>query len=178
MNFALTDAERLILSNQYTILAKLSGDKHEAAEYEKLAEHLNKGHSFFYADYLSNQLSPVVENYVQQFVIDVLSMYRAMQRVAEDTTLDKSILDDLRFPGFDGNNEPEYLGFAMALHSEGRFEQEFAFGRTAPYFNSHSQSIELYDRMLDKWREFGKEPILTLEQVQAILEEQVHPENR
>ena len=180
MNFVLTNTERLILSNQYTILAKLSDEPIVIREYEKIAEHLNNGHSFFYEDYLNNQLSPVVEDCVQSFVLDVLSMYQALQHAAEDASADQDMLNDLRFSGFDGNNEPEHIGFTTALHAEGRFVDVLEFGRKgkAPYFNSHAQHVELYERMLDKWREFGKEPVLTLAQVEAILEEQVHPENR
>ena len=180
MNFVLTDAERLILSNQYTILAQLSDEPVVAQEYEKLAEHLNKGYSFFYSDYLNNQLSPVLEDSVQRHVLDVLSMYQALQSVAEDANIDQDMLESLRFPGFDGNNEPEHIGFTMALHGERRFVHVFAFGckDKPPYFNSHAQHVELYERMLDKWQEFDKELALTLMQVKAILEEQIHPEHR
>lgn len=178
MSYVLTDVERLILSNQYAILAKLADSQHEAEEYEKLASHLNKGYSFFYGDALRLQQCERVSDAVQQFVMDVLSMYRALQRVVEDGSVSDEVKADLIFPGFDGNEEYQYMGFAMALYEQGRYPDVFGFNGKDPDFNSHSPTLDLYQRMLSKWIEFGKEPELDLQQVQDILEEQDHPESR
>lgn len=82
-----------------------------------------------------------------------------------------------KFPGFDGNNETEYMGTASFLVNElDRFE-EFK-GRS---FNSHFPSIEAYRRMLSVfgpiYRDsgFGQ---LSPQDIVDILKERVHPENR
>lgn len=86
--------------------------------------------------------------------------------------------NDLEFPGFDGNNESEYLGIArFVVEKLGRFER-FS-GRIK---NSHFPSLDMHRRMLKVFQPMFPHSVagknLSLEEVIAILKERVHPDNR
>lgn len=82
----------------------------------------------------------------------------------------------VRFRGFDGNNETEYMGAAEFLVND--LERFSTFkGRD---LNSHLPSLDTYKRMLAVYRplrnshDFGP---LNAEQIIKILKEQAHPEH-
>lgn len=84
---------------------------------------------------------------------------------------------DPKFPGFDGNNESEYMGMASFIVNElNRFE-----GFKGRSFNSHAPSLDGHRRMLSvfnnfkKTMDFGPLPESSLAK---ILKERIHPENR
>ena len=84
---------------------------------------------------------------------------------------------DVRFPGFDGNNETEHLGIARFLIEKlGRFS---SFGKRD--LNSHWQSIETYRRMLPVFEPIRRKLTgrsLSASEIVAILSERTHPEHR
>jgi len=159
----LTDKERLFLANQHEILSFL--DKDNSEYHSKLAEQLKRGHKWLYEqsfDYFSENLSE--EN--AQLVLDILQIYEMLQD-AYDSVVDKTKVsaDEIKFPGFDGNNEPEFMGFVDALKKDDRYVDVIENG----YRNSHSQKIHRYSIMITKWEEFGKPYSLTNDQVLEIL---------
>ncbi len=119
-------------------------------------------------------------------VIEILDMWSFIEHCYEKLTDDeKAYLEkaadpfgkDPKFKGFDGNNEPEYMGAASFMINDlNRFE-EFK-GR---YLNSHCPSIDTYRRMLSVF-----EPIrnnlnfkpLSVEDLAATLKESTHPDHR
>lgn len=84
----------------------------------------------------------------------------------------------LKFPGFDGNNESEYLIIGGLLQKMGRFSESGELSK-----NSHMPSVEIYTRMLkeflparaNEWvhgRGISKEAFI------ETLNARVHPSNR
>ncbi|MFA1563079.1 YfbU family protein [Aliivibrio fischeri] len=81
---------------------------------------------------------------------------------------------DPKFPGFDGNNETEYMGIASFLVDDLERFSEFK-GR---YFNSHCPSIDGYQRMLPVYKSVMKERFnsqLSPDDLVMILKERAHP---
>ena len=136
-----TDTERLILANQYEILSELRSDK----SYQDLAENLKDGHEWIYNQHIF--LSPIFSEEASDFVVDILSLYEALQTSYKNLT-DKGDLTEekVRFPGFDGNNEGSYMRFFKALIKNGQFSHIDA--RT----NSHARTLDRYAKMLKKWK--------------------------
>ncbi|MFJ3154950.1 YfbU family protein [Pseudomonas protegens] len=88
---------------------------------------------------------------------------------------------DVRFPGFDGNNESEYLSIAHILVEDLDRWDEFA-GRIN---NAHMRTIDGYQRMLPVFEEIRDRKLdsgdftgLDVEELAQVLSERRHPENR
>jgi uncharacterized protein YfbU (UPF0304 family) len=144
----LTDAERLILSNQYQLLAKLEDDEH----YALMAETLRRGYKWLYDEYLEQTLWPNVDDDKAEFVVDVLDLYSSM-KASYGELEDKSGIEasEVDFPGFDGNNETDLMGFANFLLKHGRFDDVLNEGGN----NSHMPTVDIYRRMLQAANDMG-----------------------
>lgn len=118
--------------------------------------------------------------------LDILDMWWFIEtRCASLSDEDKARLKkeatpfdaDVRFPGFDGNNEHEHLGIAhFLINKMGRYE---IF--KGHYLNSHFPSIEGYRRMLSVFKPIrqnlgGSE--LSTGQIIMLLNARTHPEKR
>lgn len=81
-----------------------------------------------------------------------------------------------QFPGFDGNNEAEYISISSILIDQLDRFQDFS-GRN---LNAHMPTLELHRRMLEKFREVreGNWNLLDVDELEIVLLERVHPENR
>lgn len=88
-----------------------------------------------------------------KFVADTLEMYDILKNIYDDLSIsDKTDVANeadhfnaattLIFPGFDGNNENEYMGVANLLKMMGHFPDQDITK------NSHSPKVEVYKRML------------------------------
>jgi uncharacterized protein len=167
----LTDTERLILANQYEILAVLKSDD----SYARLAEQLRDGHEWLYQQSF-DYFAPNMSQEKAEFVVTILGIYSEMRDSYEQLT-DKSGIElhQVQFPGFDGNNEGDLLSFARALRQNERFID------TLPEHgkNSHMPTREMYGRIIAKWREMGEPHFpLTKEQILGLLDAKIHPANR
>lgn len=164
----LTDAERLILANQYEILGLLKNDGDDS--YERLANNLRDGHKWIYAEKF--HLSPNLSDQDTELVLNILAVYRAIQdsyeALSDKTGIEKH---DLTFPGFDGNNEAELLGFSRALAANGNYRDTIG----DPARNSHSGTADMYSRMIEEWKRLGKPYKCTKEQIVAILKARAFP---
>lgn len=128
-----------------------------------------------------NKTPPVVSE-----VLDILEMWEMLEtsykrlQPADKARIEKEAEpfgSDVRFRGFDGNNETEYMAAARFLVND--LERFSTFkGRD---LNSHLPSLDTYKRMLSVYmpirnsHDFGP---LNAEQIIKILKEQVHPERR
>ncbi|WP_019654035.1 YfbU family protein [Variovorax atrisoli] len=162
----LTDAERLILANQYEILGLLNKDD----SFTRLAENLRDGHRWIYEEKL--HLSPNLSDADTHLVLDILRIYEALQDSHAQLT-DKSGIDegDLIFPGFGGNEEPELRAFAGALSQNGNYHHIVGDHPR----DAHSATREMYGQMIGKWRELGKPRPLNKDQIVAILAAKAFP---
>jgi uncharacterized protein len=121
------------------------------------------------------------------FVVNVLDMWSILEESAEQLTLDEKMavdgkidpftVDSLRFAGFDGNNETEYMSITRFMVEElGRFSR--FKGRS---FNCHHPSIDTYRRMYDVYapkRAGLADRLLNAEEIAEIMLARVHPSHR
>lgn len=173
----LTKVERWILANQYKILEHLDPDN--AKEYQVMQEVLENGYELEY-DWKTQHLydgDDVVTEEKGRYVIRVMAMYDALQRSYERLA-DKEGIEEraLAFPGFDGNNEGEYLSYARFLRErEGKFTH---VKDDSDNLNSHFPTLEVYDRMREVWAQLGEKHELSRDEIRAILDARIHPDNR
>jgi len=146
VDMELSKIQRLILFNQHAILAELV--KSNSSHHEKMKEVYRSGYVVNYDDDFQH-FSDELDRSKSSLVIDVLDMYSAIQRSADQIGgLDS---DSYRFPGFDGNNETSYMAYArFVVETEGRFAN-----LKIESFNSHMRSLKAYKRMVDVWNSKG-----------------------
>lgn len=170
MKFEPTNVERLILANQYDILAKL--DPSEAAAHRTLAHNLRHGYSYLYhLDTLD--LRPELSEGDMRLALDALSLFSSLQDSTKDVDdPDGSLAKAVKWPGFDGNNEIELLGFTNAL----RENDQYAFLMPNGAVNSGIQTSHMYIRMLSAWKSIGKPHSMTPEQVATVIAARRHPD--
>jgi len=154
MDIKISDAERLILANQFRILSHL--DKNDGEYWEQLSGQLRDGHEWLYKSYMNMNMSPVLADDDATFVVKVVGLYSVMKdsyAALEDKT---GISDyEVTFPGFDGNDsyESTLLGFTEALRRDGRFKDTLSEGRS---LNSHCTSVRGYRRLIATWEQMGE----------------------
>jgi hypothetical protein len=138
----LSKIERLVLMNQYAILEKV--DRKNAKEYAKNQRILDRGYAFFYSEMMPSDEVPYERC---QLVVDILDMFRALKRSYNELT-DKSGIDpkEVRFDGFDGNNESDLLSFAEFLQKDRRYQESLKGD-----LNSHAMRQDWYKRMLARF---------------------------
>ncbi|HCI7175208.1 MULTISPECIES: YfbU family protein [Acinetobacter calcoaceticus/baumannii complex] len=161
MDIELTDKERLILANQYEILGLLKKEDY----YLDLAEQLRDGHKWLYEqsfDTFSDNLS----DEDAELVLDTLELYEALKD-SYDALSDTSGLSpqDVKFAGFDGNNESEFMRFVDALKKSNRFVDVIDAGVR----NSHMRKVHIYETMIQKWNGLNRSNTLTKDQILFIL---------
>lgn len=152
----LSRVERIILSNQCKILEKLYPD--EAAYYAETREALESGYERHYEWRYEHVLADTMSDEECGEVIQILAMFRALHDAYTALT-DKSGIDEwqVKFHGFDGNNEAKQMGYAAYYCSTdgGRFTEltgkDFSF-------NSHMPTLARYRIMRDRWEGLG-EPV-------------------
>lgn len=170
----LTLAERLILINQYRILANQDPSLKTECDYNIRV--LEAGFEIEYRD-LHSDLDPDVITVEQsRQVLDIFEMYRALQGSYDKLGRPDSISEeDLLFQGFDGNNEAGYVDYAYhVLDEQGRYESLDRVDDLGGYPNS----LSVYGRMLEEWRYLGRNFNLSEAEITHILLEKIHPDNR
>jgi len=165
----LTDTERLILANQYEILAKLDPD--DEAHYTQLAKNLRAGHKWLYSKAFES-VSRVVDDDTHEFVYTILRIYgelkSSLEELDDKTGIDASLVN---WPGFDGNSEVELLSLTGALIEADQFTS--ILGK--PAINSHIPTVEVYRRMVSRWKALGSPHYpYSKDQIQNILAARRH----
>ena len=151
----LTKTERVILANQYQILALI--DKENADAYDAVREALEDNYPLAY-EAIFDHFSDGLTTDECGFVNEVLAMYDALQRTK---------VGDTHFPGFDGNNETMHMAYARYIRKrEGRFDY---LKTGTPDLNSHFPSIDGYRRMLETWARYSKSYELSADEAKDIL---------
>lgn len=164
----MTENERLVLINQFDILSLLKPDE---SYYSSCREILENGYEVLYSEITIRLSEPMVAD-EGQFVIEVLQMHRNLL-FSYMSLEDKEDLteEDVAFNGFDGNEEGKYYTFAeFYIEDFNRFpelkENEFNA------YNSHSNKVAKYSRMLELWSNTHERHAnnLTADEIRAILE--------
>lgn len=181
----ITDGEKLILLMLSELYDKLNVDGEMEPDFIRSAIISNNTWSIpwkYVGIPFEDQNTPVI---VKE-VLDILDMWSMIERSYENLSEEQKTWVEKEatlfgrnptFPGFDGNNESEYMGTASFLVNDlDRFE-EFK-GRN---FNSHCPFIDSYNRMLSvfkpKMKSLNFQP-LSAQNIVDILKEGVHPDNR
>jgi uncharacterized protein YfbU (UPF0304 family) len=166
----LAPTERLQLAQQHEILEKLDPDN--AEHHAKCREILQNGFTLLYGEVFQDIYEEVDQD-ACEFVYDVLAMYRDLMR-SYDAMVDKAgiELDDVRFAGFDGNNESRLYGFIKFLKGQGLWDEPLATSG----MNSHYPTIGRYQKMLanykairDKYDPMAKSHDLTAEEIKQVM---------
>ncbi len=166
----LTEYQRLNLLNQYKILrdlAKIRKDEYDIQYYNNLVKIVAEGYERDY-ELLTEEIDEEFSKEDCDFVWDTLEMYRAIHDSyykIKKPTLSKS---DIKFDGFDGNNEGRYYSLCrFILFDLKRYEEQTEDGRTD--FNSHCRRCEKYRTMLSKWNSLGKSYELSEEEIKSLV---------
>lgn len=146
--------DRLILINQYKILAKL--EPNEANYYKELIEILENGYEIFYS-LLDQWIDNEMPSDKSRFVLNILDLYRALEDLKRKTKDERLLTHRYgNFRGFDGNNESEYLGFTRFLiEIQGKFQEQKQYYYENDHLNSHCPMTKKYESMLAKVQEDG-----------------------
>lgn len=153
----LTKKDRIILINQYRILAKLNPD--ESSHYEELIEILQNGYEIFYSEMTSWIYDPMTSD-KGDFVLNILNFYRFLENYKKNNPEDKEMSENLWsiFRGFGGNDESEYLSFTeFLIERQNKFIEQVKYKEETDNFNSHFPVLEKYKKMLAKWKDFKHE---------------------
>jgi hypothetical protein len=167
----LSPVERLQLINQFRILEKLYPD--EAEHYAESREIIARGYTIQYEEVFGEVFDEMdIEDC--KYVYDVLDLYRVL--IGSYMALnDKKGLtpEDVRFRGFDGNNESKRYALAEHLRKQGMWTETLTGG-----LNSHfMMTMTLYPRMLEKFEPIRKQILashtgdwqLTAEQIREVI---------
>ncbi|HEV2294569.1 MAG TPA: YfbU family protein [Tepidisphaeraceae bacterium] len=169
--------DRLILVNQCRILRALYPD--EAGYYSKAETVFSRGYELNYG-WVSEFVDPEpMDEKECREVHDILSMFRALGD-SYNQLADKSGIEEreVRFLGFDGNNEGRQLGYAdFIINQEGGY-QESKVGVAGDGLNSHMPTLDTYRRMLKVWKPLKEKYTLKKADIEKIVAERIHPENR
>jgi uncharacterized protein YfbU (UPF0304 family) len=143
----LTKKDRLLLINQYRILAALNKD--EESYYKELIEVLERGYSIFYS-LVDEWVSEDMPEAAGKFVLDILDLYRALEDLKRSTKDERLMKNPYSyFSGFDGINETQHMGFCRFLvEKQGKFQEQKPYLLKTDNMNSHMPMIAKYERML------------------------------
>jgi uncharacterized protein YfbU (UPF0304 family) len=145
----MTNAQRLILSNQYYLMAKLTPEN--AAKYQRLQTIVERGYELQMRE-MNKEFGCLVEDECRE-VINVMEMYHAMQesnKMLPDEERKDVDQRRLQFLGFDIATEAQLVNYVRFLvDSEGLYPQ---FDKADHHFNSQMPMLDKYRRMLKTWR--------------------------
>jgi len=155
----LTPNERLFLFNQYKLLENLAPPV-EREYYERCAKILQHGFSGYYD--FDSFFSPQMTQQQCDEVLDTLDTHRSLLRAYENLA-DRNGIDELniRFAGFDGNNESGHMRLAEFLIAPQGEWDEFK-GRDV---NSHCPTLHRYRAMVREWKRSQNKYDLTKDDV-------------
>ncbi len=149
----LTRAERLALYNQYLILERLYAD--DADEYAKAREVVSSGYELNY-DWIAERIyRQTVSADRCREVLDILEMFRTLERSYDQLDQKPDVKEsDVRFHGFDGNSETDYLGYARFVMEKEGLYTDLAHGEGfGDNLNSHMPTLWRYIPMLREWQQ-------------------------
>ncbi|MFS1440321.1 hypothetical protein CWO17_10805 [Vibrio sp. 10N.286.45.A3] len=145
----MTNAQRLILSNQYYLMSQM--DPENSAKYQRLQTIVERGYELQMRE-LNKEFGCLTEAECRE-IIDIMEMYHAMQEsnkmLAEQ---ERAEVDQrrLQFLGFDIASEAQIVHYVRFLvDSEGLYPQ---FDKADHHFNSQMPMLDKYRRMLTTWR--------------------------
>ncbi|UXI01966.1 YfbU family protein [Photobacterium sp. TY1-4] len=162
----MTNAQRLILSNQYNLMAQM--DPENAAKYRRLQTIVERGYGLQMRE-LDKDFGCLSDEECR-LVIDYMEMHHALQE--SYNMLDEGKQADidprrLQFLGFDAATESQLVHYVRFLTAEeGLYPQ---FDKAEHNFNSQVPMKDKYQRMLQTWRNCPRQYHLSATEIQQIL---------
>ena len=145
----MTNAQRLILSNQYFLMSQLNPEN--AEKYQRLQTIVERGYELQMSE-LNKDFGCLNEAECRE-IIDIMEMYHAMQESSKMLSEEEQREVDQRrltFLGFDIATEAQLVNYVRFLtESEGLYPQ---FDKADHHFNAQMPMQEKYRRMLITWR--------------------------
>lgn len=158
--------DRIFLSNQYKILSKLNPE--ESTYYDNLIKILESGYELHYNE-LEQNFSEEFSKQKSKFVLDILEMYSIMCLSLKNDQNININQNEIDFKGFDGNNEWEYINYAIYfLYDLDRY-RELHKEDNYRYYNTHSRTLDKYERMLEKYKSYGNKHILNEQEIRDLI---------
>ena len=161
----MTNAQRLILSNQYYLMAQM--DPENAAKYRRLQTIVEHGYGLQMRE-LDKDFGKLPEQECRK-IIDFMEMYHAMQESYKMLSKEHQSQVDrrrLQFLGFDAATESQQVHYVRFLtEEEGLYPQ---FEKAEHMFNSQVPMLEKYQRMLQTWRNCPRQYHLSATEIQQI----------
>ncbi len=145
----MTDAQRLILSNQYHLMAKMDPDN--AAKYLRHQIIIERGYELQIHE-LTKNFGCLTEKECRE-IIDFMEMYHAMQESYSLLIPECQAKVDarrLQFLGFDIASEAQQLNYVRFLTTNENLYPQF--DKADHHFNSQMPMLGKYRRMLTTWR--------------------------
>ena len=159
-------AQRLILSNQYEILTKLSPEK--AAYYRRCQTIIERGYCLQLLE-LEKEFGHLSEADCRE-VIDTLEMYHALKVSYENLTAEDACELSparLEYIGYSRGHEKELADYVcFLLDEEGLFPE---LGKSCSALNSELGMRDKYQRMLAIWRDCPRHYKLSIQEIRKIL---------
>ncbi len=167
----LTKKERLILSLQLRVLEKLYPEEEQDFAIQRRA--LEDGYALHY-EWMTNQFSDELSVEQCREVLEILDMFRALTfsfaRAEENNHELRNLRrQDIKFRGFDGNNETAHMGYVQYFILDLKRFQELVGEGGFDDFNSHQPMLDTYREMLGVWRQYENRFELSIEQIEKIL---------
>ena len=165
----LSPVERLLLQNQFLILAKL--DPEQKDWHEERARIVEHGFANDYHEVFTSLREGMTEQECD-YVADVLEMYGELKR-AFNALEDKEDIseDSVTFSGFDGNNESSRLAYSKYLKENGKFNWVENLGTNSHGFGSR-QHPAMVDRYLTLKEDLVMRPVgasMTADEIKYVL---------
>ncbi|MBG6160569.1 uncharacterized protein YfbU (UPF0304 family) [Labrenzia sp. EL_195] len=166
----ISSEDRIKLFNQYSILHEIQPN----AGWGVLAEIVRSGYEEEYYRIEQTVFDPLTVESCRE-VNDILSMHDSLQRDYFGNA--DQMPNDLKFDGFDGNNEARQLSYFRFMRDADGKWTHIAMSNERD-LNSHFPVLDTYRRMLNAWQQLGSPTNPTQDQIDQVLAERVHPENR
>lgn len=164
----ISNIERLIISNQYKIMAMLATEEYEIQENARISQIFENGNPYLYNQYL-NHIKDGLNSEEQDFTLAVLELFDAIRLSLKTLTIDEvNSLNQfqVKFQSFDKHHEVKFYEAVKEIRKHGEFVEVIDSGAESAF----SPKAELYTNMIAVWESLGR-PVLgmTLEQIENIL---------
>jgi uncharacterized protein len=158
----LTLTERLILANQYKILANI--DNKFANSYEVQLKIVEGGFEGLYPSLFEHISETTFDKSIVEETYEILEMYRNLEPDLSNSKVLGS--DKIKFQGFDANNDGHYIIMSILTGDMGLYGEYDDFD-----FNSHSShSLKMYRKLLPVYKSSDiRYKEVTEEQIQELV---------
>lgn len=159
----MTNAQRLILSNQYKMMTML--DPTNAERYRRLQTIIERGYGLQMRE-LDREFGELTEETCRT-IIDIMEMYHALHVSDQPQRYASHRRTSRHLPGFDAATEARYLGYVrFMVNIEGRYTH---FDAGTHGFNAQTPMWEKYQRMLNVWHACPRQYHLSANEINQII---------